>query len=1552
MWTWVRRTGMILLIPVAFMLLVSVLLWVPAVQNAVAKKAMTYLSESTGLDIGFERIQLSLPLNLSARKVFVKGTENDTLAYLRRLSVGVRLRPLQEGRISIKKFHLTSLELNTGSFLDGMVIQGKAAKISLSADSIDWTSGRLELNSLVLSNAVIDLFMDDTTASDTTDSTLDLFVGVKRIELKNIAFSLRMPYDSVFVSTKVERAVARNGFADIGTEEYGASGFRAKINGLSYATDTAEASPGLDASHLLLTDLTLAADTLYYNSEGTMCATIKDFSAKERSGLVIQSMTGRFMMDSLQLIIPSLELATSASNFQLQAIVPWASILTYSDRADLQSVRSQAETLHATSLQLKANTSIHKQDMLLLMGNTSNEMLADFPETALKIEVDASGDRKDITLKKLEVELPDAFNIRLEGTVNSFDNERLRSGRVDYEVNTKKMNFVAGLLEDMLPSGFQIPDMMSLAGHLTLDKGVYATETTGREGGGNVRLSGRYDIFKENYEVDLSVNCLEPVHFMPDDSILWVSAVVRAKGHGTDPFHAATQTEISGRINEMQYGSSLLTDITFSGSLQDNQLQAELESGLPFVKGRISVDGTIRKDTVSGFLIIDLDSLDLYGLQLTETPLSTSFQLFSEFETDLDKSHSLDITIGNWMLNIDTQLIEPKMLTLNFRTNPDTTHATFYAGDLSVMLTGNTDIETFSNKLMLFVEEAQAQYARYSTIDIQELRPFFPDMSLQIQADRDNTLSHFLQNYNAFFDRFHLDATLSPEEGLTVESGLFALVKDTLKIDTIRINVWQDTSGLLYKAGVVKNRFRNQESFHLNVNGYFRKYEADLFVSYLNSRGEKGVHLGVNAKKESDGYSFHFYPEQLVIAFLPFTINEDNYFYFTSLNDMEADVRLTGRDNANIWIYSDYQDNCMNDLMVEFNHLNLAEISDKFPDIPPLKGLLNIACRYMPIENSFMVVADGNIDDFYFEGAPIGDLLINASYLPISKGTHQVDLHVFHDSKEVTSLSVTYQEGRDENKLEGIISVNQLPLQLINPMIPAQMVRMTGEMNGKFNISGTDNDPELSGSLQLDDVSAYVVPSSTTLHFDNQPVKLTKNKLTFDKYKIYTLKDNPFVIEGTIDATNTSNPVADLRMSATNMQLVDSKRTAESLVYGKLFVNFNSTLNGPLQAMRMRGTLRILGNSNFTYVMADSPFDMEDNFGDLVTFTYLADTLPRPLYLMRGVSGAAAATGTDMLMTISIDPVVRLRIDLDKEQSNYVEVRGGGNLSLQYTMQGDLRLNGRYTLSDGTIRYSIPVIPLTEFFVKNGSYVDWNGNPMNPYLNMTAYTRVRSSVNLGGQSQKVDFNTGIQLRDYLEDMSIQFLLEAPTNAVMQNQLTAMGVEERSKQAVSLLVTGVYLAGSGSGIDNMDVGAALNSLLQREIKNILGSMLGDVPFSFDVNTYDGTQGMGRRIDYLGRFYKDFFNERMSATLGMRYSTKDPVFGNKYFFDDISLGYRLDMDGSRQIQLFMNKEYLNLFEGEINRYGAGFTLQRKVKRFNDLFNFRRPEAVVIKKEEEDE
>lgn len=212
-------------------------------------------------------------------------------------------------------------------------------------------------------------------------------------------------------------------------------------------------------------------------------------------------------------------------------------------------------------------------------------------------------------------------------------------------------------------------------------------------------------------------------------------------------------------------------------------------------------------------------------------------------------------------------------------------------------------------------------------------------------------------------------------------------------------------------------------------------------------------------------------------------------------------------------------------------------------------------------------------------------------------------------------------------------------------------------------------------------------------------------------------------------------------------------------------------------------------------------------------------------------------------------------------------------------------LNGRYTLSGGSILYALPVIPKKKFNIQEDSYVEWNGDPMDPLLNLTATERVRTAVTIDDQSpRQVNFDVGISLKQRMNDLQLAFTLEAPEDMSMQNQLSAMGEEERSKQAVSMLVTGMYLgSGSGTGKVNMDMGA-LKQLHAKRNCNLAGSALKTVDISLGVESSEENDG-GKRTDYSFRFSKRFYNDRIRVVLGGRISTGDVPEQTQSFIDNI-------------------------------------------------------------------
>ena len=165
-------------------------------------------------------------------------------------------------------------------------------------------------------------------------------------------------------------------------------------------------------------------------------------------------------------------------------------------------------------------------------------------------------------------------------------------------------------------------------------------------------------------------------------------------------------------------------------------------------------------------------------------------------------------------------------------------------------------------------------------------------------------------------------------------------------------------------------------------------------------------------------------------------------------------------------------------------------------------------------------------------------------------------------------------------------------------------------------------------------------------------------------------------------------------------------------------------------------------------VISNFPVDVV-NFNDTVTVD-------------EGNKQTATLTGMDIAMTVHIDQAVQAHVDLTVDGSNYMEVEGGGDLAFQYTPQGEMLLNGRYSVISGELKYEIPIIPLKTFHIQNGSYLNWTGNMMNPEMNIKATERIRANVGSDGEaSRMVSFDVGIALTDRLETLGLAFTLEAP-----------------------------------------------------------------------------------------------------------------------------------------------------------------------------------------------
>ena len=130
-------------------------------------------------------------------------------------------------------------------------------------------------------------------------------------------------------------------------------------------------------------------------------------------------------------------------------------------------------------------------------------------------------------------------------------------------------------------------------------------------------------------------------------------------------------------------------------------------------------------------------------------------------------------------------------------------------------------------------------------------------------------------------------------------------MRDTSKIDTICFTISQDSLGLLYEGKVIKTPFRKQPPFTAGIKGKIRNTYADTEIHYTNGKGETGVLLGLRADKDPSGIRLHLFPDNPILAFRPFKLNSDNFVLYKGMKDIQANIRLSGDENASLWIQPD-----------------------------------------------------------------------------------------------------------------------------------------------------------------------------------------------------------------------------------------------------------------------------------------------------------------------------------------------------------------------------------------------------------------------------------------------------------------------------------------------------------------------------------------------------------------------------------------------------------------------------------------------------------------------
>ena len=1518
--------GVAIAFPIALFILLAILLYLPPVQNWAVHNVAEYASEKTGMQISVGRVHLQFPLDLGVDDFkMIKSNDSlpqvrDTVADMGRLVVSVKLLPLFSQQVEIDEFDLQRVKLNTSDFIHEARVKGIVGRLKLESHGIDWGKQVIKVDDAVLRDANVSVELSDTVPEDTSKTPTYWKIDVRKLAVENTKAVVHMPSDTLQVAAMLGKASVRGGKFDLYKNSYQVDNFELANGSLAYDNNFKTHTKGIiDPNHISLSDVNIGIDSLFFQAP-QLSLIVKHCAMKEKNGIALADVCGKIGMDSLQLSLPDMMVKTPDS---------W---LKANMKMDLNAFSDSCPG----DIQLKASASLAKRDIMRFMDVMPAAFRRQYPNRPLAVNTVLSGNLQRINVRLLNVVLPTALKLNANGYAANFTDTRRMRADFNIKATTYNLGFATALAGKGGLGGVRIPSGISLGGNVKM-RGIddYRADLTMREGGGMLRAKAAVNLAKAIYNADIKANNLKVQHFMPGMGMKDFTGSLSLNGKGFDPTARGMILRANADIHKFIYDKYHLDGIKATARLQDGMVHATMDSRGKMLNGLLSLDGFVNSKKIDATVSADMSRIDFHALGITEKPLLGSLCAHFDVATDMKKMYMLRGGTSDVTILDSAKRYRPVNVSVDILTNRNTTRAFVDCGDFYLNMNAKGGYEhligrgnAFANKLMSELKQRRIDYVA--------LRQLLPETNIRLKAGKENIFSRFMNYCGYTFEAIDMDMRTSAATGMNGGLELNELTAAGMKLDTIRFDVASDSTNCTYKLQVQNAKNNPQYVFNMLVDGYLMDRGSGLNLAVYDANDKLGIKLGATAALEADGARLHLLTDDIILGYKKFKANDDNYLFLGDDKRVSAKLQLKANDGTGLQVYTD-DDNleALQDITLSMNNFDLSKLTSVLPYFPKVTGKMNGDFHAIQTVDQLSLSSSLSVDKMTYEGCRMGDVSTEFVYMPRSDGSHYVDAMLFSDGNQVGTLVGTYHPA-GKGVLDADMTLDHLPLSLVNGFIPQQLFGFEGDADGKLRVRGALDKPQVDGEIYLDSTYIVSVPYGVKLRFSNDPVRIVGSQLLLENFEVFAHNDNPLNIYGNINFADLDNISMDVRMRAQNYQLINSKESYRSVAYGKAFIDFFGFVRGKLDNLMMRGKLNVLGTTDVAYILKDSPLTTDNQMDELVKFTNLSDTTQQ-------VVNHPPLTGLDMDLSVSVNEGAHVMAYLNADHSNYVDLMGGGDLRMTYDPLNELRLTGKYTLNNGEMKYSLPVIPLKTFSIENGSYIEFTGDVMNPKLNITATEETKANVGSSGQQgRSVLFKCGVVITKTLNDMGLEFTLDAPEDMSLHNELQSMSVEQRGKLAVTMLTTGMYLAdGNTSGFS---MNSALSSFLQSEINTITGNALRTLDLSFGIDNSTDASG-NAHTDYSFKFAKRFWNNRLKIIVGGKVSSgAENPNQNESFFDNVTFEYRLGDTSNKYVKLFYDNNSYDWLEGNTQEFGVGFTWRRTVQHFSDLFRFGKEKQLI--------
>lgn len=1027
-------------------------------------------------------------------------------------------------------------------------------------------------------------------------------------------------------------------------------------------------------------------------------------------------------------------------------------------------------------------------------------------------------------------------------------------------------------------------------------------------------------------------------------------------------------TGVDGEVDLLEFKGYPYHNIKMDASLKKKLFQgqvaiADTNLALNF-KGNID----FNKDTPRFKFQSDIQKSDLHALNLSKDTIAFSGKL------DMDlKGNNLDDFIGEARL-FDINLYKNRKrlaldtLVINSgRKSKNNKWLTLRGNGFSGNLNGNYRLSQLPNVALLFLHHYFP-----NKIKAPKNKDLHSHLKYTVTFDHVDSVVHTLYPYITHLNGGQLKGEINvPDRTFNLELNLNQAGFRHYTFNDIRLQT--NGSGLQLNSNNVIGEIYLKDSLILPETIIETTSHQDTSLISLHTLGNTALN-SANIRLKlillKDGFYAKFLQSVLSLNKKRWIITPDNEIRIQQ-NDISIQHFKLSHNNQKITLTSTEDTNNKNTFLIHLQDLNIHDFSQLFLTDIKVEGIANGQIEVIHPLDTMKIKSKLTATHLRLNQDPIGKLTASVFYNR-AKSNVQWDIEKTDNPDKNFRMQGLVGIGYNK-KLKGDFDLNHTDLAFLTPYVKGYVSNLSGTMSGNLSLKGDRSHPELIGKVKINQAKFMVDYTKVWYTINNESIHFKPGKADLGSLVIKDSSGRTGVINGEITYQHFNDIHFDAHMNTQGLQLVNTTIQDNPLYYGHVIAAGKIDFTGPLSNMKMVINATPLSNTHI-YLPLNDTKDIGDH--DFIVFKKYGKALTPPKNKHK--TNLSVKLFADMNPNASIDVIV------DATSGDHITAKGNGALQMNVDLNGGFNLYGNYAITEGQYVFSFRGLLTRKFAIDKGSSITWNGNPFDANINITGVYHVPGGANLynlisGDASataglttedkqllrQRENIDVSLSLKNSLMHPDITYDIRIPDASISASSLAMTKLQEIRQNPNTLInqVAGLLAAGQfipitssnastnilrSSGLSS--AGQWVSSQLTGVLNNLFEDQLNDlgVNFSLNYNSYSasGDNGDIFRNDVQFNVSKNLFNNRIqlkvgpSINWGRTSATSNST--NSYFAGDFRLEYLINPSGQLRFIAFSRSNYNILLNHNLTRAGIGLSYSHQFDQFKDLFRNKKEKA----------